>query len=60
MKDKDELYAVIREYLKENLEVTVWTEKHYGEYGGADGVKVTVMVNLDGELITESYDYTGL
>ena len=60
MIDKDELHTAIHEYLKENLEVTVWTEKHYGEYSGADGVKVTVMVNLDGELITESYDYTGL
>lgn len=55
-----ELHDVIREYLKESLEITVWTEKHYGEYGGADGVKVTVIINLDGEQIAESYDYTGL
>lgn len=58
--NKEVLNEVIREYLKENLEICVWTEKHYGDYGNADGVKVTVTLNLEGEELTSSYDYTGL
>ena len=58
MIDKELLHDAIREYLKESLEVTVWTEKTYGEYGSNDGVRVTVNLSMDGEELASSSDYT--
>ena len=46
---KEELQEAMKEYLKENLSLTVCVEKHYGDYSG-EGVKVTVTVDLDGEV----------
>jgi len=59
--DKVQIQEIVKEYLKENLDVCVWTEKHYGDYSGeGEGVKVTVTLTLDGEELTTNYDYTSL
>ena len=51
---------IFKEYLKESLSVCVVTEKYYGDYGSGEGVRVRVSIDLDGETITSSYDYTSL
>ena len=56
----ENIEEVLREYLKEHLSVKVITEKYYGEFGGRDGFKVTVEVELEGETISSSSDYSTL
>lgn len=60
MIDKEMFQEMVKEYLKENLSISVWTEKYYGDYGNRDGFKVSVTVDLDGEQIAESSDYSTL
>lgn len=56
----ENIEEIIKEYLKDNMSVTVITEKHYGEFGDRDGFKVTVQIELDGEIISSSSDYSTL
>ena len=56
----DEIEEKIKQVLKESLSISITTEKHYGDYGNPDGVKVAVTVMLDDEEICYSYDYTSL
>jgi hypothetical protein len=57
---EEELKKLIKEYLMESLEIYLTTEKHYGDYGNGDGVKVSLSIYLDGELVTSQYDFTSL
>ena len=56
----ENMKEIFKEYLKESLSVCIVTEKYYGDYGSNEGVKVCVSIDLDGETITSSYDYTSL
>lgn len=59
MTDED-VRDVVKIYLKDNLSIHVVTEKHYGDFGSGEGVRVSVSVALEGETIASSYDYTSL
>jgi hypothetical protein len=57
---KEEIQEIVKEYLKENMDISVTVEKYYGDYGSNEGVKVCVCLSIEGEEIYSSYDYTSL
>ena len=57
---EEEFKKFIKEFLVDSLDIEVVTEKYYGDYGSNEGVKVSVKLYLDGELLTSSQDYTSL
>lgn len=57
---KEELQQAMKEYIKENLSLSVRTEKQYVAFGNSCGIKVTVKLSVEGEDFAEEYDYTSL
>lgn len=55
-----ELEDMIKTYLTQNLGISISIENRDGSYGDRDGLRVTVLLELDGEVITQSQDYVSL
>lgn len=51
-----EMLEALKAYLKENLSVSVFTDSHFGNFGGSNNYQVKVRIFLDGEEIAEDYD----
>lgn len=55
-----ELEDMIKTYLTQNLSISISIETRDGSYGESNGLRVNVMLELDGEVITQSQDYVSL
>ena len=53
MRDRDEIEAIVHEYIRDNLTVDV--EQHRGYYGGES---VSVVIRLNGKVISTSDSIT--
>lgn len=55
-----ELEDMIKTYLKQNLGISISIENRDGSYGESNGLRVNVLLELDGEVISQSQDYVSL
>lgn len=55
-----ELEDMIKTYLTQNLGISISIENRDGSYGESNGLRVNVLLELDGEVIAQSQDYVSL
>lgn len=56
----EELEDMIKTYLTQNLGISISIENRDGSYGESNGLRVNVLLELDGEVIAQSQDYVSL
>lgn len=56
----EELEDMIKTYLTQNLGISISIKNRDGSYGESDGLRVSVLLELDGEVIAQSQDYVSL
>ena len=55
-----ELEDMIKTYLTQNLGISISIENRDGSYGESNVLRVSVLLELDGEVIAQSQDYVSL